>query len=98
MLTKRFGFKQSRLDLSIYLRKDEEEMLVLVVQADDYLYVETSNLVSAFEEILYKQVYIGSTDVPLFNMMGVRLDVDGCGGIWIDAKKKTGWSRAPCNG
>lgn len=83
-----FGFNHLMLDLSMYLRKDDEGVLLLVVRVDDFLYAETSNLVSAFEEFLHEQFYNGSTEEPPFNVMGVRPYVDVSGGIGIDAKKK----------
>lgn len=87
VLTKRFGFEKSRLDLSMYPQKDFEEMLLLVVQPDDYLYWRTSNLVSAFKEFLHKQFYTGSREEPQLNIMCVLLDVDDCSGIGIDANR-----------
>lgn len=58
------------------------------MQVEDYLYAKTSNSVSAFEKFLHEQFYIGSTEQPLLNMMGIPLDVDASGAKGIDDKKK----------
>lgn len=47
--TEQYRFIQSKLDPSMYLREKEDCMHLLVVQVEDYLYVGSMKLATAFE-------------------------------------------------
>lgn len=88
VLTKQFGFQQSKLDPSMYLRNMKDSMLLLVVQVDDYLYAGPKELTSKFEEFLHKQFLIGSTECGTFSIMGIRFVQEETGKITLNAKEK----------
>lgn len=82
-LTKRFGFAQSTLDSSMYVREDKSERVILVVQVDDYLYAGSSVRASELVQFLQNQFHIGSTVSRSFNIIGARLVQDQSAKITI---------------
>lgn len=87
-LTTHYGFEQSKLDPSLYLRTSGSSTLILVVQVDDYLYAGSPELASNFEEFLHQQFQIGSMEGNSFTIMGARLEQTQTGRITIDASEK----------
>lgn len=87
-LTCRFGLKKSKLDASLYFRAVDGEMLLLVVQVDDFLYAGTPALSSSFETFLKGQFSIGSLESDEFDIMGAHLKQSPSGTVTIDASNK----------
>lgn len=87
-LTADFGFTRSRYDPSLYYKKQDKEMLILVVQVDDYLYAGTPALSSEFESFLQKQFHVGTLESRSFDIMGARLQQHPSGHVTLNAKEK----------
>lgn len=49
-LKTRYRFKQSKPDSSLYIHKIKNNILLLVVQVDDYLYADSPQLTSSLEK------------------------------------------------
>lgn len=73
LLTKRYGFVPLRLYPSMYLRKNGNNLLLSVVQVEDFLYARLPELAPRIESFSHKKFQIGSSECTSFTEVDARL-------------------------
>lgn len=86
--TSQCGLERSKLDPSIYFLRRKQEMLMLIVQAHDYLETGTPDLALQFENFLISQFQLGSLEPDTFYIIKAKPEKDISGAIISDDKEK----------
>lgn len=85
--TVKCGLTQSKYDPSLYYKRNAGEMLLLVVHADDYLYVGTPTILKGLEPLRQRQFCIETLESKRFDIIGAHLVQHSSGNVTMNAKK-----------